>query len=394
MHLTLVGLSHKTAPVEIREKLTFPANRQENALSLLCCGDAVNEAVIVSTCNRTEVYAVTSEGVDGASAIIDFMCDYHDLDRHDLVPYLYLSEGEAVVRHLFRVVASLDSMVLGEAQILGQVKEAYEHSFEAGGSQRIFNKLFRQSFEVGKRVRTETEIGENAVSISYAAVELAKKVFESLEGRTILVVGAGKMSELTAKHLVSNGVRRVLVANRTFARAEELAEHRHLLPPPRDLTSLEQARRFSLAGADILDVGGESTRPGAQIVSAGEEIERVIPIIQALEGRRVFEHLNVEENLNVGAFARKDRQNVKSDLEMVYNYFPRLKERQNVLAGFIETDDRTAGIVGTLVDIQNVFHLGHEATAYGGDAPGLDGPRTQPVFLSRRMTVTSAIWST
>ena len=148
MHLTLVGLSHKTAPVEIREKLTFPANRQENALSLLCCGDAVNEAVIVSTCNRTEVYAVTSEGVDGASAIIDFMCDYHDLDRHDLVPYLYLSEGEAVIRHLFRVVASLDSMVLGEAQILGQVKEAYEFSFVNGASQRTQRGMNRPSGKI------------------------------------------------------------------------------------------------------------------------------------------------------------------------------------------------------------------------------------------------------
>jgi glutamyl-tRNA reductase len=223
MHLTLVGLSHKTAPVDIREKLTFPANVQQSALYALTSSDAVAEAVIVSTCNRTEIYAVTAEGFDGPGAIIDFMCDYHDLDRHELVPYLYISEGEAVVRHLFRVVASLDSMVLGEAQILGQVKEAYEHSFESGASQRIFNKLFRQSFEVGKRVRTETEIGENAVSISYAAVELAKKVFDSLVGRTILVVGAGKMSELTAKHLVSNGVKEVLVANRTFARAEELA---------------------------------------------------------------------------------------------------------------------------------------------------------------------------
>jgi len=224
MHLTLVGLSHKTAPVDIREKLTFPANVQQSALSALTASDAVAEAVIVSTCNRTEIYAVTAENFDGPGAIIDFMCDYHDLDRHELVRYLYISEGEAVVRHLFRVVASLDSMVLGEAQILGQVKEAYEHSFEAGGSQRIFNKLFRQSFEVGKRVRTETEIGENAVSISYAAVELAKKVFDTLEGRTILVVGAGKMSELTAKHLVSQGVKEVLVANRTFARAQELAD--------------------------------------------------------------------------------------------------------------------------------------------------------------------------
>lgn len=224
MHLTLVGLSHKTAPVEIREKLTFPAHRQEEALALLTESDVVAEAVIVSTCNRTEIYAVTGSGYDGPGAIIDFMADYHQLDRHELIRYLYISEGEAVVRHLFRVVASLDSMVLGEAQILGQVKEAYQYSLDFGGSQRIFNKLFRQSFEVGKRVRTETEIGENAVSISYAAVELAKKVFDSLDGRTILVLGAGKMSELTAKHLVSNGVKKVLVANRTFERAEELAE--------------------------------------------------------------------------------------------------------------------------------------------------------------------------
>ena len=223
MHLTLVGLSHKTAPVAIREKLTFPANSQEDALARLTASDDVAEAVIVSTCNRTEIYAVTATGADGPGAVIDFMADYHDLDRHELVRYLYISEGEAVVRHLFRVVASLDSMVLGEAQILGQVKEAYDHSFSAGASGRVFNKLFRQSFEVGKRVRTETEIGENAVSISYAAIELAKKVFDRLDGRCVLVLGAGKMSELTAKHLVANGVNRVLVANRTYERAEELA---------------------------------------------------------------------------------------------------------------------------------------------------------------------------
>jgi glutamyl-tRNA reductase len=224
MHLTLVGLSHKTAPVEIREKLTFPANRQEDALYRLTQSDAVAEAVIVSTCNRTEIYAVTAQGFDGPDAIIDFMADYHDLDRHELVRYLYISQGEAVVKHLFRVVASLDSMVLGEAQILGQVKEAYEHAFTNSACGRVFNKLFRQSFEVGKRVRTETEIGENAVSISYAAIELAKRVFENLDGRGVLVLGAGKMSELTAKHLVANGVHKVLVANRTYERAEELAE--------------------------------------------------------------------------------------------------------------------------------------------------------------------------
>ena len=225
MHLTLVGLSHKTAPVEIREKLTFPAQPPGGgAVAAHLDADAVAEAVIVSTCNRTEIYAVTVSRVRRPRRDHRLHRDYHDLDRHELVRYLYISEGEAVVRHLFRVVASLDSMVLGEAQILGQVKEAYDHAFVNGACGRVFNKLFRQSFEVGKRVRTETDIGENAVSISYAAVELAKKVFETLEGRTILVLGAGKMSELTAKHLVSNGVKKVLVANRTYERAQELAE--------------------------------------------------------------------------------------------------------------------------------------------------------------------------
>jgi glutamyl-tRNA reductase len=222
MHLTLVGLSHKTAPIEIREKLTFPAHVQPQALDSLTSGDEIAEAVILSTCNRTEVYAVAATDA-GTDAVIDFLCEFHDLDRHELARYLYVVEDHAVVKHLFRVVSSLDSMVVGEAQILHQVKEAYDLSCESGAAQRLFHKLFRQSFELGKRVRTETAIGESAVSISYAAVELAKKVFDTLEGRTILVVGAGKMSELTAKHLVSHGVASVLVANRTFERAQELA---------------------------------------------------------------------------------------------------------------------------------------------------------------------------
>ncbi len=223
MHLILVGLSHKTAPIEIRETLTFPADRQAAALAAFTCSDKVSEAVVLSTCNRTEIYAVTTSGADSIDSVIDCMCSFHHLDRAGLDPYLYASEGEAVVRHLFRVVASLDSMVVGEAQILGQAKEAYDHSFGNGASGRVFNKLFRQSFEVGKRVRSETAIGESAVSISYAAVELARKVFDTLDGRTILVLGAGKMSELTAKHLVSQGVRSVLVANRTYERAVDLA---------------------------------------------------------------------------------------------------------------------------------------------------------------------------
>jgi glutamyl-tRNA reductase len=231
MQLTLVGLSHKTAPIEIREKLTFPAAGMGEALAALTASDAVAEALILSTCNRTEVYAL---GADDrcADAVVDFLCSGGGVERHELLGYLYESRGQDAVRHLFRVVSSLDSMVVGEAQILHQVKEAYDLACEAGAARRVFHKLFRQSFAVGKRVRTETAIGEAAVSISYAAVELAKKVFDTLEGRTILVVGAGKMSELTAKNLVSQGVRQVLVANRTYERAVELAERFEGVPIP------------------------------------------------------------------------------------------------------------------------------------------------------------------
>jgi len=224
MHLTLVGLSHKTAPVEIREKLTFPPHCQGEAIRILTASDEVAEAVLLSTCNRTEIYAVTIGEESGKEAVLDFLADYHGIDRHELVSYLYMIDGGPVVQHLFRVVASLDSMVVGEAQILGQVKDAYDQACEHDGAGRVFHRLFRQSFELGKRVRTETAIGESAVSISYAAVELAKKVFDSLEGKAILVLGAGEMSELTAKHLVANGVHTVLVANRTYERAVELAE--------------------------------------------------------------------------------------------------------------------------------------------------------------------------
>jgi glutamyl-tRNA reductase len=231
MQLTVVGLSHKTAPIEIREKLTFPASGVSDALAALTASDAISEALVLSTCNRTEVYAVGADGA-GTDAVIDFLCDYNAIERHELVRYLYEAEGYAAVKHLFRVVSSLDSMVVGEAQILHQVKEAYDLACEAGTVRRVFHKLFRLSFELGKRVRTETAIGEAAVSISYAAVELAKKVFDTLEGRTILVVGAGKMSELTAKHLVSQGVKQVYVANRTYERAVELAERFEGTPIP------------------------------------------------------------------------------------------------------------------------------------------------------------------
>lgn len=224
MHIVVTGLSHKTAPVEIREKLTFPPEVQNEALHALLSYRNISEGVILSTCNRTEIYIVTNDLEAGKQNTVRFLCDFHNFKYSELSPYFYFHDSIEAVHHLFRVVSSLDSMVVGEAQILGQIKEAYEYAFEAGATNIILNRLFRHGFSVGKKIRTETEIGESAVSVSYAAVELAKKVFGELEGRTVMVVGAGEMSELTAKHLLSNGVNSILVTNRTYERAVELAQ--------------------------------------------------------------------------------------------------------------------------------------------------------------------------
>ncbi len=223
MHIIASGLSHKTAPIEIREALTFPEHNMGEALTSLTSLPNINEGVILSTCNRTEVYAVANDIDKGRDDLVTFFNDCYKEDC-DLEEYLYFHDALAAVNHLFRVIASLDSMVVGEAQILGQVKEAYAHAFDAQTTNIVFNRLFRQAFAVGKRVRTETDIGENAVSISYAAIQLAKKVFGDLTGKSVMIVGAGKMSELTAKHLVSNGVTNVLIANRSHDKAVKMAK--------------------------------------------------------------------------------------------------------------------------------------------------------------------------
>jgi glutamyl-tRNA reductase len=224
MHLSVVGLSHKTAPVEYRERLAVGPEKLEEALTAILEMPEVLEAVILSTCNRTEFYVCTTDEEEGRAAMGAFLADFFGVDPEGLASHLYWHEGTEMVRHLYRVVSSLDSMILGEAQILGQVKEAFAGAFDFGATSTAFNKLFRSSIEVGKRVRTETDIGASAVSISFAAVELARKIFGSIEGRTVLIVGAGKMSELTAKNLVGCGVKSVLVTNRTYQKAEQLAE--------------------------------------------------------------------------------------------------------------------------------------------------------------------------
>jgi len=224
VHIMVVGLSHKTAPVEVREKLVFPIQEQGEIFQHLISHDNVAEAVILSTCNRTEIYAVVSDFKKGQDEIVGCLSSFCDLDKSKLLNYLYFKDSENAVCHLFMVTSSLDSMVVGEAQILGQVKEAYKCAFENEATSIIFNKLFRGALSVGKKVRTETGIGENAVSISYAAVQLAKKIFGNLKGHSVFIMGAGEMSELTAQHLLASGVSSVLVTNRTYERAVELAE--------------------------------------------------------------------------------------------------------------------------------------------------------------------------
>ncbi|WLD92267.1 glutamyl-tRNA reductase [Alkalihalobacillus sp. AL-G] len=223
MHILKVGLNHKTAPVEIREKVSFQPEELEEALTRLRQTKSILECVIVSTCNRTEIYAVADQLHTGRYYIKAFLAEWFSLDKDLLTPYLTIHEREDAVEHLFKVACGLDSMILGETQILGQVRSSFFTAQEMATTGTVFNELFKKAITMAKRSHSETDIGENAVSVSYAAVELAKKIFGGLEGKRVLILGAGKMGELTAKHLHSNGVKHITVMNRTYAKAYELA---------------------------------------------------------------------------------------------------------------------------------------------------------------------------
>jgi len=225
MSIVLIGVNHKSAPVEVRERLAFTEEACATGLQALVDGETVREGLIVSTCNRVEVLAeTTSERLsDTIEQVNQFLSRTDSLPRSFFETHLYQHTDDEAVRHLFRVTSSLDSMVVGEPQVLGQVRRAYSIALEAGTAGRILNRLVHHAFRVAKRVRTETGIGANAVSISYMAVELGKKIFNSLEGHTALLIGAGEMAELSARHLLNAGVSRVLLANRTEERAGRLA---------------------------------------------------------------------------------------------------------------------------------------------------------------------------
>jgi glutamyl-tRNA reductase len=224
MNIAVVGVSHKTAPVEIREKLSIPEPQIGEALAELCSYPHIEEAAILSTCNRLEIYVVTEETQQGIRDVTQFLCDRGKLLAPQLRPHLFMLLHQDAIMHLFRVSAGLDSLVLGEGQILSQVKQTHKLGQQHNGVGRILNRFFKQAITAGKRVRTETSIGTGAVSISSAAVELAQAELENLSPCRVTVIGAGKMSRLLVQHLISKGANHICILNRSVRRAEDLAK--------------------------------------------------------------------------------------------------------------------------------------------------------------------------
>ncbi len=271
--IVVVGVNHETAPVAVREALAFPKHELGQALERVRKDAGLGEAMILSTCNRVEVYGRSEK--PAVRSVAEFLARYHGRPPQEIEKHLYCLEGETAVRHAFRVAASLDSMVLGESQILGQVRGAYEAAERAGSLGSVLNGLRARSIAAAKRARSETAIGRNAVSVSHVAVELANKIFGQLHGRCVLLVGAGKMSELAARQMVRRGARASVLGGRTFDKAEELAASLGGRAAP------FEALRAELARADVVISG--TGAPG--VVVLREDVEAAQ---EARHGRPLF----------------------------------------------------------------------------------------------------------
>ena len=224
MTLLLVGISHRTAPIELRERLDFSARGVSAALAALAGRGTTRESVIVSTCNRAEIYAACDDGAETRTDVMRFISEFTTVPVAEVTPHIQNLGDLDAARHLFRVAAGLDSLVVGEPQILGQVKDAHAAAATAGTAGPLLNRLFHSCFGVGKRVRAETGLGAGAVSISYAAVALARKIFGNLDGRSAAVIGAGEMGKLTAMHMKAQGVHHITIVSRTVAHAARTAQ--------------------------------------------------------------------------------------------------------------------------------------------------------------------------
>ncbi|MBW4084744.1 glutamyl-tRNA reductase [Paenibacillus sp. S150] len=264
MHIVVVGLNYRTAPVEVREQFAFAEKDLPAALHQLMQTKSVLEGVVVATCNRTEIYVVVDRLHMCGYFIRSYMEQWFGVKSDVFAQHMYIYEDEQAIAHLFRVTCGLDSMVIGETQILGQVRSAFLTAQTEGVTGTWFNRLFKQAVTLGKRAHSETSIGESAVSVSYAAVELGKRIFGMFTGKRVLILGAGKMSELTVKHLYSSGAAEVIVANRTLARAIELAGKFSGRP-----STIEQA----LQHLDEVDIVISSTGADGYVLTAGQVAE-------------------------------------------------------------------------------------------------------------------------
>ena len=259
MSLLTIGLNHKSAPIGIREKVTFGPDIIVGALRSLSERPGVEEAVILSTCNRTEAYCVIHDA--GVEDICQWLSDFHGLELETISPYLYNHQNRDTIVHLLRVASGLDSMVLGEPQILGQVKQAYQTASDAATSGKLLGKLFQHTFSVAKQIRTDTAIGHSPVSIAFAAVSLARQIFSNLAEQTALLIGAGETIELAARHLHQHGIGRIIVANRTLERAHALANQfqGYAIALPEIPTHLAEADIVISSTASPLPVLGKGT---------------------------------------------------------------------------------------------------------------------------------------
>jgi glutamyl-tRNA reductase len=352
MNIIIVGLNHKTAPVEIREKLAIPEELMGKALFEMKSCEGIEEGVILSTCNRVEVCAVARDIQQGYKSLQQFLEHAHQGNYQDsLAPYFYFYETQEAMRHVFRVASSLDSMVVGEPQILGQIKDAFETAMSHKSTGIILNKLFNKAIYVAKRVRTETQIAENPVSVSAMAVELAGRIFGELEETAVLLVGYGEMAESAARHLSSRGVTQIQITGRSYDRASDLAKAFQGKAVPFDRFSEELVR------ADIVII---STGAAEYLVTTSQMRE----IIQARKNRPIFLiDLSVPRNVEpaVNAIDNIFLYNI-DDLQLVVEANKKHRQKEALKAEAIIADEvqalfkwmKSLDVVPTIVAIREM----------------------------------------
>jgi len=285
--LLLLGVNHTTAPIDVRERLAIPAGRLADATRSLAHQPGIREALILSTCNRVELITVQDgpqECTASASGMMRFLHEYLNIPAADVQPHVYEFREREAIRHLFRVASSLDSMVVGEPQILGQVKQSWTVAREVGAVSSTLDPLLQRAFSVAKKVRTQTQIGSSTVSIASVAAELARKIFGSLEGKTVLIVGAGKMSDLAARHLIQQGATTLLVCNRTEARAEKIADSLRTPAITTGIIPFNQLHEQSHRADIIITSTGAAALGGTQIFNR----DQARSLLQRRKNRPVF----------------------------------------------------------------------------------------------------------